>query len=62
LERPAQYTKGGSYAEYCVTNATNCITLDDNVSFEQGANGVINPLTALGLLDLVQEKKALAVI
>lgn len=33
-ERPGLYTKGGSYAEYCVTNAQFCITLDDNVSFE----------------------------
>ena len=24
-ERPAQYTQGGSYAEYCVTNANLCI-------------------------------------
>ena len=34
LERSGQFTKGGSYAEYCVTNATNCITLEDNVSYE----------------------------
>ncbi|TNV77295.1 hypothetical protein FGO68_gene15628 [Halteria grandinella] len=61
-ERPAQYTQGGSYAEYCVTNAMLCIKLDDAVSFEQGANGVINPLTAIGILDTVQQKKARAVI
>lgn len=53
IERPAQFTKGGTFAEYCVTDAVNCITLNDNVSFEQGANGVVNPLTALGLLDKV---------
>jgi NADPH:quinone reductase-like Zn-dependent oxidoreductase len=34
LERPGLFTKGGTYAEYCVTNATNCITLDDNITFE----------------------------
>ena len=61
-ERPGLYTKGGSYAEYCVTNAQFCITLDDNVSFEQGANGVCNPLTALGLLETIEKKKARAVI
>ena len=62
LERPGLFTKGGTYAEYCVTSATNCITLDDNVSFEQGANGVCNPLTALGLLERCKDRKAQAVI
>ena len=62
LERPGFYSKDGSYAEYCVTNATNCIALDDTTSFEQGANGVINPLTAIGLLETVQSYKARSVI
>ena len=61
-ERPGLFTKGGSYAEYCLAYANNCITLDDDVSFEQGANGVCNPLTALGLLDKCLVKKANAVI
>ena len=34
LERPGQFTKGGTYAEYCITNATNCISLDDTTTFE----------------------------
>lgn len=34
LERSGLYTKGGTYAEYCVANATNCITLGDNVTYE----------------------------
>lgn len=62
LERPGQFSKNGAYAEYCVTNATNCIPLDDNVSFEQGANGVCNPLTALGLLEECKKHKARCVI
>jgi len=62
LERPGLFTKGGTYAEYCVTSATNCITLDDNVSFEQGASGVCNPLTALGLLERCKDRNAQAVI
>ncbi len=62
FERRGNYSKGGSYAEYCVTDAYNCIPLDNNVSFEQGANGVINPLTALGLLDRAQAIKAQGVI
>ena len=58
MERPGQFTKDGTYAEYCVTSATNCIPLDANVSFEQGANGVVNPLTAIGLLEKCKTYKA----
>ena len=61
-ERPGLFSKDGSYAEYCVTSATNCIALDDNISFEQGASGIANPLTALGLLEKIKEHKATAVI
>ena len=64
--RPAEsggkFTMGGSYAEYCVTNAYQCITLDDTASWEQGACSFVNPVTAIGLLDVCKEKKAQAVI
>ena len=62
LERPGTFSKDGTYAEYIVTNATHCMTLDANCSFEQGANGVVNPLTALGLLERAKVLKAQAVV
>ena len=62
LERSGKFTKDGTYAEYCVTDSNKCITLEDNVSFEQAASGVCNPMTALGLLEKVLDKKATAVI
>ncbi|CDW81714.1 zinc-binding dehydrogenase family protein [Stylonychia lemnae] len=62
MERPGQFTKDGTYAEYVVTNATNCITLDASCSFEQGANGVVNPLTALGLMERARVLKAQAIV
>ena len=34
LERPGKFTKDGTYAEYCVTDANKCITLEDEVTFE----------------------------
>lgn len=58
LERPGSYTKDGAYAEYCVTTAINCITLEDNVTFEQGASAVINPFTTVALFERVKELKA----
>ena len=53
---------GGSYAEYAVVNADHCIPLEDDMSWEQGANMFINPLTAVGIVDRVNFHKAKAVI
>jgi len=62
VERGGLYTKGGAYAEYCVTNAWQCVTLDDDTSFETGACQIANPLSAIGLLDRCVKNKARAVI
>lgn len=53
---------GGSYGEYTVCNADHCIPLDHDMSWEQGANIFISPLTAIGLVDRVKFYKAKAVI
>ena len=34
VERAGLYSKGGTYAEYAVTNAYQCMTLDNSMSFE----------------------------
>lgn len=63
MEKGGHYSKNGSYAEYCVTNAFQCVTLDDpTISFEQGACSFVNPVSAIGLLDKCLEYKAQAVI
>jgi len=61
-EKAGKYSAGGSYAEYIVTNAMQCVTLDSKISFEQGACSFVNPLTAIGLLDVAKQNKAKAVI
>jgi len=61
-ENAGKFSKGGSYAEYCVTNAYQCIPLDDHITWERGANCICNPLSAIGLLDRVQAHNAKAVI
>ena len=33
-EKGGKYTRGGSYAEYCVTNAFQCVQLGDDKSWE----------------------------
>ena len=61
-ERGGKFSVGGSYGEYCVTNAYQCIELDADASFEQGACSFVNPITAIGLLDRCQQCQARAVI
>jgi NADPH:quinone reductase-like Zn-dependent oxidoreductase len=43
--------RDGTWAEYVVADANTCVPLKRNVTFEQGASLIINPLTAIGLLD-----------
>ncbi len=46
-----QDDRDGTWAEYCVANAAQCIPLKSKLSIEQAASLIINPLTAMGLLD-----------
>jgi NADPH:quinone reductase-like Zn-dependent oxidoreductase len=46
--------RNGTWAEYVVANADNCIALKSGVPIEQGASLIINPLTALAMLDTAQ--------
>lgn len=41
----------GTWAEYFVTEARLCVPLNNQLSFEQGAMLIINPLTALALFE-----------
>jgi len=44
----------GMWAEYCVTGADQCLPLRKELSFEQGATAVANPMTALSLVGLAR--------
>lgn len=44
----------GTWAEYMVTSARLCAPLNKQVSFEQGAMLLVNPLSALALLEIAQ--------
>lgn len=52
----------GMWAEYCVVEAKTCIPLKDDVSFEQGATLIINPLTAVGMVETAAKEKHKAII
>jgi NADPH2:quinone reductase len=58
----ALLTGDGTWAEYMVTSAQLCIPLNKDVSFEQGAMLVVNPLSALAILEIAQRGKHRAVV
>jgi len=62
MEKGGKFTKGGSFAEYCVTNAFQCTVLDDDASWEKGACSFGNPVSAIGLLERCTKLGARAVI
>mmetsp|Transcript_30705 Transcript_30705/g.22785 ORF Transcript_30705/g.22785 Transcript_30705/m.22785 type:complete len:207 (+) Transcript_30705:25-645(+) len=61
-ERAGTFKQPGAFAEYIVTDAFLCVTLDNDTTFEQGASAVVNPMSAIGLLYKCKEYKAAAVI
>lgn len=46
-----QSDTNGTWGQYCAVDAKTCIVLKDNVTTEQGAALIINPLTAFGLVE-----------
>lgn len=55
-------TSNGTWAEYMVTRASLCVPLQKNVSLEQGATLVVNPMTAVIFLDIIKRGKYPAVV
>ena len=58
----ALVTGDGTWAEYMVTSAQSCIPLNKNVSFEQGAMLLANPLSALAILEIAKHGKYRAIV
>ncbi len=54
--------QGGAWAEYAVAPATRCIPLGKNVSLEQGATLIVNPLTALAFFDIARRGGHTAIV
>ena len=58
----AKWIYGGSMSEYVVTDATSCIPISDDMSFEQASSLRVNPMTALAMLDRIKELRVRSVI
>jgi len=52
----------GTWAEYMLTTAQSCIPLNWNVSLEQGAMALTNPLTALAIFEIAKRGKHPAMV
>jgi NADPH:quinone reductase len=50
----AVVTGSGTWAEYALTSARQCIPLKKKTSFEQGAMLLVNPLSALAIMDIAR--------
>lgn len=54
-EKPGQFTIGGGYQQYCITDAFQCIPIPDSLSWEQGSMHCVNPMSALAMVENAQE-------
>jgi NADPH:quinone reductase-like Zn-dependent oxidoreductase len=50
-----QKDRDGTWAEYFVADAKDCIPLRSQIPFDQGAGLIVNPMTAIGLLSSAQK-------
>jgi len=51
-----------TWAQYIVTKSFGCFPLGKSVSYEIGASGIINPVTAVAFLEIIKEGKHKAVV
>jgi len=54
--------KGGTWAEYMITDAKKCIVIDDKVDNFQAASFIVNPLTALAFIDIAKKNNHKAIV
>lgn len=53
---------GGTWAEYLVTSASTCFPLRRDLSLEQGATLIVNPMTALAFFEIAKQGKHAAIV
>jgi NADPH2:quinone reductase len=56
------YNIGGAFAEYCVTDVAHCIPISDSFTFEEAASFIVNPITAVCMVERIKKLKSKAVI
>lgn len=53
---------GGTWAEYLIASASTCFPIRKNLSLEQGATLIVNPMTALAFFDIAKQGKHAAIV
>ena len=53
---------GGAFADYCLTDVKCVVPLTEDINMEQAASSIINPMTAVGMIDRCIQLKAKAII
>jgi NADPH:quinone reductase-like Zn-dependent oxidoreductase len=48
------YKYGGAMADYCVTDASMCFPFSDDLTFEDTASFIVNPLTAVCMIERIK--------
>lgn len=56
------YKLGGAFADYCVSDVNLCFPISDDLSFEDTASFIVNPLTAVCMVDRIKQLKSKCVI
>jgi NADPH:quinone reductase-like Zn-dependent oxidoreductase len=57
-----QSDQDGTWAEYFIAEAGSCVPLKSNINIEDGATLLINPLTAVGMVQRAKEEGHAAII
>lgn len=58
----SEQLKQGCWAEYIIAEASDCLSLEANTSYQEGACCFVNPLTVIGFLDVCEEEKYRSII
>lgn len=56
------YKMRGAYADYIVTGVDTCYPLSDDIDFEDAASFVVNPLTAVCMVERIKQLKSKCVV
>lgn len=51
----SKFGKGGTWAEYMVTDATKCVPLPEKVPFNSASMFLVNPMTALSFIEIAKK-------
>ena len=57
-----EYKMGGAFAEYCTTGTKMCIPVSDGFTFDQAATFIVNPITAVCMVERIKQLKCKSTI